>query len=102
LESPRSIGYQALQSYNDLNDLEPSERRKIFMERIKKNYTEDNKEKLESLVWNFALTEPFVKFKYYYKSQNIFFFILIMGVMYGIFMFVIKMLIHREEQWNLI
>lgn len=102
LESPRSVGYQALQSYNDLNDLEPSERRKIFMERIKKNYTEDNKEKLESLVWNFALTEPFVKFKYYYKSQNIFFFILIMGVMYGIFMFVIKMLIHREEQWNLI
>lgn len=102
LESPRSIGYQAIQSYSDLNDLEPAERRKIFVERLKKNYAEDNKDKIESIIWNFALTEPFVKFKYYYKTQNLFFFILIMGVMYGIFMFVVKMLIHREEQWNLI
>lgn len=97
-----SAGFMALQSYADLNDLEPLERRKVFFERLKKNYSAENKEKIESLIWNFALTEPFIKFKYYYKTQNLFFFILIIGVMYGIFMFIIKMLVRREETWNLI
>lgn len=91
-----------IQSYRDLNDLEPSERRQVFIERLKKNYSLENKDKIDSLIWNFALTEPFIKFNYYHKTQNVFFFILIMGLMYGIFMFIIKMLIYREERWSLI
>ncbi len=102
LNNPRMSDLQSIRSYSDLNDLNPEERRKVFIERLKMNYSAENKDSIDSLIWNFALTEPIVKFKYYYKAQNIFFFILIMGVMYGIFMFIIKMLVYREEKWNLI
>ncbi len=102
LDSNRSSDFQTSQFYSDLNDLNPFDRRKVFIERLKKNYSPENKERIESLIWNFALTEAFVKFKHYYKTENMFFFILIMGVMYGIFMFIIKMLVYREEKWNLI
>lgn len=102
LDDNQITEWQVIQSYRDLNDLNPDERRKVFIERLKKNYSVENKDKIDSLIWNFALTEPFIKFKHYYKTQNVFFFILIMGVMYGIFMFIVKMLIYREERWNLI
>lgn len=102
LEDQSINEYKILQSYDDLKDLEPLERRKVFIERLKKNYSVEYKERIESLIWNFALTEPFAKLKYYHKDQNTFFFLLIMGVMYGIFMFIIKMLAYREEKWNLI
>ena len=102
LEKKQFADWQAVNSYKDLNELEPTERRQVFIERLKKNYSLENKDKIDSLIWNFALTEPFVKFNHYYKTQNLFFFILIMGVMYGIFMFIIQMLIYREDRWNLI
>lgn len=89
-------------SYNDLNDLNPKERYEVFVSRLKKNYSPENKKIIESNIWNFALTESFFKFKYYYKSQGFFLFVLTMGIMYGIFIFMIKMLVHREEKWNLI
>jgi hypothetical protein len=102
LESSKGSYLQSTQSYSDLKDLNPEERRKVFIERLKMNYSDENKEKVDSLIWNYALTESISEFKYYYKTQNLFFFILIMGVMYGIFMFIIKMLVYREEKWNLI
>ena len=102
LENDKQDNLKVVQSYVDLNDLEPKERRRVFTERLRKNYSLNNKDKINSLIWNYALTESFIKFKHDYKDQNIFFFILIMGVMYGIFMFIIKMLAYREEKWNLI
>lgn len=89
-------------SYADLNDLKPEERYEVFIGRLKKNYSPESKKVIESTIWNFALTEPFFRFKYYYKAQGFFLFILTIGVMYGIFIFIIKMLVHREEKWNLI
>ncbi len=102
LEEKPILSWQAMRSYRDINNLNPDERRHVFIERLKKNYNQEDKEKFDSIIWNFALTEPISKFSYYYKSQNMFFFILIMGVMYGLFMFIIRMLVHREEKWNLI
>ena len=93
---------QILYTYQDLNTLKPEERHQVFVERLKKNYSPERKETIESAIWNFALTEPIVKFKYYYTTEGLFFFILIMCVMYGIFSFIIKMLVLREEKWNLI
>ena len=102
LENSQLNEYQILQSYDDLINLEPSQRRHVFIERLKKNYSIENKERIESLVWDFALTESFLRLRYYHKAQNMLFFVLIMGVMYGIFMFILKMLMYREERWNLI
>ena len=76
LEDTKETSFYLATSYKDLDELAPSERRKVFVERLKKNYSLENKEKIESLIWNFALTESFAKFKYYYKTQNLFFFIL--------------------------
>ncbi len=91
-----------IHSYTDLNELNPDERQKVFIERLKKSYSPEYRTNIETLVWNYALTEPIFKFRYYYKTQGLFFFILTMGVMYGIFIFIIKMLVYREEKWNLI
>ncbi len=102
LEEQPILTWQVMRSYRDINNLNPAERRHVFIERLKKNYNQEDKEKFDSIIWNFALTEPISRFSYYYKIQNTFFFVLIMGVMYGLFMFIIRMLVHREEKWNLI
>ena len=102
LEDRPVLNWQAMRSHRDMENLNPQERRQVFIERLKKNYNQEDKENFNSVIWNFALTEPLAKFKYYYTTQNMFLFILIMGVMYGLFMFIIKMLAHREEKWNLI
>lgn len=88
--------------YRDLNKLDPQERRYVFIERLKKNYSPEKQMMVESSIWNFALTEPMLKFKHLYQKEQIFLFILVMGVMYGIFAFILKMLLIREERWNLI
>ena len=93
---------QMVYHYQITHSLNPTERHYVFMERLKKHYSPDKKGTVESAIWNFALTEPIVKFKHQYEKENIFFFMLIMGVMYGIFAFVVKMLVIREEKWNLI
>ena len=98
----KDLNRDIIHSYTDLNELSPDERQKVFVERLKKNYSPEYRTNIETLVWNFALTEPIFKFRYYYKTQGLFFFILTMGVMYGIFIFIIKMLVYREEKWNLI
>lgn len=102
LSKRHSINDQFLYTAQDLTKLNPEERHYVFVERLKKHYSPEKKDTIESAIWNFALTEPIIKFKYHYASENIFFFILIMGVMYGIFAFIVKMLVIREEKWNLI
>ncbi|MCR5504966.1 MAG: serine/threonine protein kinase, partial [Elusimicrobiaceae bacterium] len=89
-------------SYSDLNELNPEERYKVFIGRLKQNYSPENKKVIESTIWNFSLTEPLFKFKHYYKEQGFFLFVLTLGILYGIFIFMIKLLVHREEKWNLI
>lgn len=95
-------GHNLIRTYKDLNNLEPAERRKVFIERMRKTYSLEDKDRIDSLILNYALTEAFVNYKYYHKTQNVYYFILVMGVMYGIFMFIVKMLVYREEKWNLI
>ena len=102
LAKKHNVNDQLLYTYQDLNKLNPQERHQVFIERLKMHYSPDKKATVESAIWNFALTEPIVKFKYLYSKENIFLFILIMGVMYGIFSFIVKMLVIREEKWNLI
>lgn len=102
LSKKHNVNDQVIYTYPDLNKLNPDERHKVFIERLKKHYSPDMKETVESAIWNFALTEPMMKFKYHYANENIFLLALIMGVMYGIFSFIIKMLVIREEKWNLI
>ena len=102
LEKKYNINDPVIYGYQDLNKLDPQERRYVFIERLKKNYSPEKQMMIESSVWNFALTEPILKFKHLYQKENIFLLILIMGVMYGIFAFILKMLLIREERWNLI
>ena len=102
LEKKYNVNDQVIYNYQDLNDLEPKERHYVFIERLKKYYSPDKQMTVESSIWNFALMEPIMKFKYLYQKENVFLFILVMGVMYGIFAFILKMLLIREERWNLI
>ncbi len=84
--------------------LSPKEKRELLIKTLATQLNNKTKtaQLVENQVWGFALREPFEKLAYTYKNDNLAFMAIVLLIVYGIFSFIISVLVTREERWNLI